>query len=50
MLGGYLSPQHGESYCFNWRNGLQLWRVVAYVGKADKRQGLVLQLGGWEWG
>jgi hypothetical protein len=27
MLDGSLSPQHGSSSGYEWRNGLQLWRV-----------------------
>jgi hypothetical protein len=30
-LGGSLSPQHGGSLGCGWRNGLQLWRLAAYI-------------------
>jgi hypothetical protein len=33
MLSGSLSPQHGASFGWRWRNGLQLWWVAANILK-----------------
>jgi hypothetical protein len=43
-----LSPQKGASSGRGWKKGLQLWRVPEQAA-ANRRQGAIIQLGGWAW-
>jgi hypothetical protein len=38
LLGGSLSPQHGASSGYGWRNGLQLWRLAANILNSSRGQ------------
>jgi hypothetical protein len=48
MSGGVLSPQHGASSGYGWRNGLRLWKVAANILNKQPRtdnKGLSSSLG-----